>query len=126
MFRTGVVGLWFISAGIAVIADMRSCDDQSGGAYLLPLVLFALIADRTWEIRALRISGALVSIAFFILVLYFAVGANPVTHGPCDRKGNELGWFLLLIQIFCIPVLWSALAILVAIGLKTGRWLKNI
>jgi hypothetical protein len=112
MFRISIVGLWFISSGIAAIADLRSCDDQSGGGgfYLLPLVVFALIADRTWNIKILRISGALVSIAFFMLIIWHVLDTKHVEIGPCDRKGDERIQGLLFVQVFVIPVLWAMLA----------------
>lgn len=127
MFRASIVGLWFVSAGIAAFADFRTCDNKSdGGLYLLPLMGFAIIAYLTWNIKIVRISGALVSIAFFVLMIYMATTSGHIELGPCDRKGDEQIEVLFLLQIFGIPILWMAFALLGLIGAMTSEVIGRI
>lgn len=139
MFRASIVGLWFISAGIAAISTFRnssraaecfgwisSSDQAGGGLFLFPLIVFALIADRTWGRKTLRISGAAVAIAFFLLALYFAFESELVGYAPCDRKGDEHAQTLFLVEIFVVPLLWVTLAFLGAVGVVILKMTKDV
>jgi MFS family permease len=139
MFRASIVGLWFVSAGIAAISMFRnssraaecfgwisSSDQTGGGLFLFPLIFFALIADRTWGRKTVRISGAIVAIAFFLLVLYFTFESERIGYAPCDRKGDEHAQTVFLVEIIVIPLLWMTLAFLGVVGTSIVKMTKKV
>lgn len=139
MFRASIVGLWFVSAGIAAISTFRnssraaecfgwisSSDQTGGGLFLLPLIFFALIADRTWGSKILRVSGAVVAIAFFFFVAYSAFESERINYAPCDRKGDEYAQTLFLVEILVIPLLWLILAFMSAVGVVAAEMVRKL
>jgi hypothetical protein len=71
-----------------------------------PSVIIVFLTLISWKRASFKISTIIIAILYLVLVFY-TYQTDKISHySPCDRKGDESSFFLLLTGLIFLPMLW--------------------